>query len=143
QPGLHAALGEIALAEKRPRDAIVEFRKADQRPDGPADRYVLPLYFNLGRAFDAANEADSAVALFEKYVNTPDWFRNRDYYDPMALAGVYKRLGELYEAKGDRDKAAGYYMKFVDLWKSADPELQPKVAEVRQRLLRLRDREKR
>jgi hypothetical protein len=32
---------------------------------------------------------------------------------------------------------------FVDLWKNADPELQPKVTEVKQRLARLGDVEKR
>ncbi|HXY69493.1 MAG TPA: hypothetical protein VEH62_08590, partial [Gemmatimonadales bacterium] len=53
------------------------------------------------------------------------------------LAPVYRRLGELYEAKGDRARALDYYGRFVDLWKNADPELQPAVREVRQRLSRL------
>jgi tetratricopeptide (TPR) repeat protein len=57
--------------------------------------------------------------------------------DAFSLAPSYKRLGELYEAKGDRKKAADYYGKFVDLWKDADAELQPGVAAVRQRLARL------
>jgi tetratricopeptide (TPR) repeat protein len=137
QSDLHAVAGEIALAEKRPRDAVAEFHKADQKPDGPASADALPLYFNLGRAFDAAGEADSAIAMFEKYVATPIWNRNVGSDDPIALAGIWKRLGELYEAKGDRAKAVEYYLKFVDLWKNADPELQPKVAEVRLRLVRL------
>jgi hypothetical protein len=57
--------------------------------------------------------------------------------DGTYLAGTYKRLGELYEAKGDRGRAAGYYRKFVALWRDADPELQPKVAEVQRRLARI------
>ena len=52
-------------------------------------------------------------------------------------AGIIQRLGELYEAQGDKQKAASYYTKFVELWKNADPELQPKVAEVRRALARL------
>ena len=40
-------------------------------------------------------------------------------------------------AKGDRVKAGMYYRKFVELWKNADPDLQPKVVEVRRRLARL------
>ena len=63
--------------------------------------------------------------------------------DGWDLARISRRLGELYEAKGDRAKAAAYYQKFVDLWKDADPVLQPRVAEVRQRLARLRDVEPR
>jgi tetratricopeptide (TPR) repeat protein len=58
--------------------------------------------------------------------------------DAQFLAGSYKRLGELYEAKGDREKAMANYEKFVDLWRNAEPELQPKVAEVRDRLNKLR-----
>lgn len=33
-------------------------------------------------------------------------------------------------------KAASYYAKFVELWKNADSEMQPTVAEVRQHLAR-------
>ena len=34
-------------------------------------------------------------------------------------------------------KARDYYGRFIDLWKNADPELQPLVRDVRQRLVRL------
>jgi hypothetical protein len=30
------------------------------------------------------------------------------------------RLGELYEAKGNREKAIDYYQRFVNEWKDAD-----------------------
>jgi hypothetical protein len=63
--------------------------------------------------------------------------RNTGTNDPLYLAATYKRLGELYEAKGDAKNAATYYTKFVELWKTADAELQPKVAEVKKRLARL------
>ena len=39
------------------------------------------------------------------------------------------RLGEIYEARGDRARAAERYGQFVELWKGADPELQPRVTE--------------
>jgi serine/threonine protein kinase len=55
----------------------------------------------------------------------------------VAGLNALKRSGELYEAKGDRAKAADRYRRFVDLWKDADPELQPGVREVRARLARL------
>lgn len=45
-------------------------------------------------------------------------------------------------AKGDRQRAASHYTTFVDLWKKADPELQPQVNDVRKRLARLADLEK-
>jgi DNA-binding SARP family transcriptional activator len=48
-----------------------------------------------------------------------------------------RRLGELYEQKGNRVKAIEYYNRFVELWKNADPELQPQVADIRARVVRL------
>jgi hypothetical protein len=50
---------------------------------------------------------------------------------------VYRRLGELYEHRGEHDRAAEFYGNFIDLWTDADPELQPQVEEVKQRLARL------
>jgi eukaryotic-like serine/threonine-protein kinase len=55
----------------------------------------------------------------------------------LTLGPTYKRLGELYEERGDAVKALDYYGRLVDLWKNADPELQPAVRDVRQRLARL------
>jgi DNA-binding SARP family transcriptional activator len=57
--------------------------------------------------------------------------------DAYELPQALKRAGELYEAKGDRTKAADRYRRFVELWKDADSELQPGVREVRERLARL------
>ena len=45
--------------------------------------------------------------------------------------------------KGDRAKAIDALVKFTDLWKNADPELQPFVAEARRRIARLSAQEKR
>ncbi|MEO8336404.1 MAG: protein kinase [bacterium] len=137
EPGRHYALAEIALAERRPADAVVEFRRADQMPDGPVNGCKVCLPATLARAFDQAGMADSAIAMFEQYLATPDVSRMEYEQDPTYLAGTYKRLGELYEAKGAKAKAASNYRKFIELWKDSDPALQPKVAEVRRRLARL------
>jgi hypothetical protein len=58
--------------------------------------------------------------------------------DSRFRADVHRRLGELYEAKGAKRKAAEQYRRFVDLWAKADPLLQPKINEVRARVGRLR-----
>ncbi|HEY7472491.1 MAG TPA: adenylate/guanylate cyclase domain-containing protein [Gemmatimonadota bacterium] len=50
---------------------------------------------------------------------------------------VSDRLGQAYEAAGDRDKAREAYELFVMAWKDADPPLQPRVEAARQALLRL------
>ncbi|MBA2685590.1 MAG: tetratricopeptide repeat protein [Gemmatimonadaceae bacterium] len=142
EPERHNALGEIALAERRPLDAVAEFRAGDQLPDGPVNECVACLPAALGRAYDQANLPDSAIAMYERYLATPTV---QTYYllDAQFLAGIHKRLGEMYEARGDRDRAVSHYLQFVSLWKDADSELQPKVTQVKQRLAHLRDVERR
>jgi len=136
QSGVHEALGEIALAEKKFGDAIAEFRRADMGPDGhPAMEDPVRTHFNLGRAFDLANQPDSAIVELEAY--TAGHWDSRLDDDLYALAGTHKRLGELYDAKGEREKAISHLSKFVELWKNADPELQPAVADAKRRLTRL------
>jgi len=150
QPALHEAMGEIALAENKPAEAIVEFRRGDVLPDGPATSCPICLPVNLARAFDAAHQSDSAIVMYEKYITTPYierldpplFAQFADPVDPIFLAGVRRRLGELYEAKGDTAKAVEHYQAFVEQWKSADPELQPRVAEARRRLQALTPVEK-
>ena len=143
EPDRHTALAEIALAERRPRDAIEEFRRGDRRPDGPIEGCSICIYMALGRAFDQARMPDSAIVMLERFVATPSWRRLAIDGDGLYLAPVYKRLGELYEEKGDRANAASYYSKFVELWSGADAELQPRVRDVRARLVRLADAERR
>jgi hypothetical protein len=122
-------------------DALAEFRAADRLPDGPVNSCASCLHHDLGRAYDLAGHADSARLAFEAYVNAPD--KGRIFDEPLFLAGVLKRLGELYEAHGDAAKAHDVYSRFVELWKNADPELQPKVTEVRRRLAHLSETERR
>ena len=130
------AEGEIALAERRTADAVRLFRQSDVEADGLPQmcNYCLDAY--LARAYDQANQADSTIATLERYLNTPSPFRIG--LDQWIMAPAHKRLGELYEARGDARRAAEHYSAFVELWKRADPELQPKVAQVRARLAALR-----
>ena len=73
--------------------------------------------------------------MLERYLETPHFLRFAE--DARILPGSYRRLGELYEERGEREKAVEYYNKFVELWKDADPELQPQVEDVRRRLAAL------
>jgi tetratricopeptide (TPR) repeat protein len=134
--GLHLARGDIAIAEHKFDVAIREFRLADV---GLCPTCTLP---SLARAYDLAGNADSAIAIFRRYTDG----RNDVYRppaDPMYLAGSYKRLGELYQARGDNANATTYLTKFVELWKNADAALQPKVADAKARLATIQRGEKR
>jgi tetratricopeptide (TPR) repeat protein len=123
--------GAIALREGSANEAV---RLLRQSGDRVAACRFCPLPY-LGQAFEAAGQADSAVAAYSRYAATTNGFRAG--LDPVWLAAVLRREGELYEAKGDRAKALDYYGRFVDLWKDADPELQPVVKDVKQRMAKL------
>jgi hypothetical protein len=47
---------------------------------------------------------------------------------------VLERLAQLHDERGNTAKAAEYYARFVELWRDADPELQPRVTAAQQRL---------
>ncbi len=141
EPGRKRALGFIALDEKRPLDAVRLFRAADSLPDGPANPCAACTAVNVGMGFDQADEPDSAIAAFRRYLETPYWSDARRTGVPSGLRG--SPPGRVVRGPGRPRDAATYYQKFVDLWKNADPELQPQVADVKKRLNHLRDTEKR
>jgi len=130
QPFRHGAAAAIALAEGRVQDGIKGYR-AWYDEDNCS---VCGLYL-VARAYERAGERDSALAVYERAVTTPGY--SRSFEEAATLGPTYKRLGELYEERGDTAKARDYYGRFVDLWKNADAELQPQVREVRQRLAKL------
>jgi eukaryotic-like serine/threonine-protein kinase len=140
-PERQNVLGEILLAENKPLDATVEFRKSDRLPDGPAHECTVCLPFALARAFDRAGVTDSAIVYYEQFLTAPFPDRLVTWMDPLYRPRFTKRLGELYESRGDVAKAADWYRRFLALWQHADPELQPEVQDSRERLRRLADLE--
>ena len=135
---LQGARGELALAEGRTADAIVAFRTATYSDTGnvePANWGRTDL--RLARAFDKANQPDSALAHYEA-LRKPYEMILAAAANPAAIPIAARRLGELYEAKGDITNAIKNYEEFVKLWKDADPELQPQVADIKARVARLR-----
>jgi tetratricopeptide (TPR) repeat protein/tRNA A-37 threonylcarbamoyl transferase component Bud32 len=123
----------IAYAEKRYEDGIRSARIGDT---SSCTACALPF---LAMNYDLAGRPDSAIAIYRRYVKSPSVF-GRSLTDGFMLVGSYKRLGELLEAKGDTKGALENYEQVLRLWKNADPELQPRVAEVRKRVDRLRAR---
>jgi tetratricopeptide (TPR) repeat protein len=122
------ALGEIALAEGKPTEAITRFR------EGMAiDATCFPCYAaTFARAFDAAGNADSATAWGERYLSSTS--SRRIISDWRELPPLLVMMGDLSAETGDRAKAAEYYQKYIDLRREADPSLQPQVAEVKKKL---------
>lgn len=82
------------------------------------------LGIGLGETYDRSGQPDSAIAHFERLLAIRQ-LGPGPYMKPVML----RRLGQLYEKQGNRDRALEYNGKFVDLWKDADPSVQPLVTE--------------
>ncbi len=131
----HFVAGTIALAEGKPDSAAAAFLEWNR------SGYVSALHiFNRGfaeaaDAMDRAGRPDSAIALYERALAQPSIYAAG--YEVRWYPFALRRLGELYEARGDRSKAIEYYERFIDLWRDADATLQPQVRAARERLARL------
>ncbi len=125
--GYQAAL---AFAEERWADAIRLTREAEARFMWPpkAGEAVR------GIAFRALGQPDSAIAAFEQSLVIPDPFV---FTDATWRARALFELAEAHEGKGNRAEAIRRYGELAELWRGADPVLQPRVREIRDRITRL------
>jgi tRNA A-37 threonylcarbamoyl transferase component Bud32/tetratricopeptide (TPR) repeat protein len=131
------ALASIATKEHRWNDAVELFRKSDREPDGPATADPGGVSMYLIWVWATAGTADSAIAEYERYLKTPYGGRTREGPDINVPAPVTEALAKIYDAKGKTDRAVPLYRDFIELWKGADSELQPRVAAARARLQEL------
>ncbi|MBI3983409.1 MAG: protein kinase, partial [Gemmatimonadetes bacterium] len=129
---LRTAEYEILLAEGRLREAAAAYLDACE-PYVRENAYCMSPVEVAG-AYDRAGDVDSALAYYEGFLALK---ATRFDADRLWYAQAQRRTGELFEVKGNREKALEYYGRFVELWKNADPELQPVVSEVKQRMARL------
>jgi len=126
-----AAEGLMALAEGEAERAIPHLRYAN------ANARINPLEYlpDLGQAYRMAGQPDSARAHYERYLETPYFYRV--WNDALWLPVVYLELATLLEEEGDAREAAEYYGRFADLWQQCDPELRPAVEAAEDALVRL------
>jgi tetratricopeptide (TPR) repeat protein len=121
-------LAAIALREERPEDAVTHLDHAKAANHGWL-RWEARLLLAEARA--ALGQLDEAVAQYDTLTGT---YRLSLYdlavsYPLRPLA--HERLGSLYLQVGDTVAAARHLSEFIELWKDADPELQPRVESAR------------
>lgn len=120
--------GGIALDAKQFDRAIAEWRSASE-----IGSCTICMDNELALLFEEAGMPDSAIARYRHYVDTRESYRLDE--DALFLGPAYERLADLYAARGEVQNASLYAGKFVELWKDADAELQPRVR-AKQELLR-------
>ena len=125
------ALGATEIAEGRPAQAVTTLRQSVKVYFCPT--CTLP---DLARAFELAGYPDSAIAVYQQYVTTPwsEWHNALGEFRTTA----YDRLASLHEARGDTAQAISAYDTVGSLWKTADAQLQPIVADALRRAAALR-----
>jgi tRNA A-37 threonylcarbamoyl transferase component Bud32/tetratricopeptide (TPR) repeat protein len=141
QPGRFRVEGEVLISEGKFAEGIALIRRSEMFPDGPVGNCLVCIPMFLSFAFDRARMADSTVHYMELALRTYDPNRMPDIRDPIIIPLFNKRLGELYEAQGNRGKAVEHYRKVMELWQNGDPELQVIVNDLRSRVRRLSDNE--
>jgi tetratricopeptide (TPR) repeat protein len=128
--------GAIASLEGKHDSAVAYARQGDFEADGlPTTDGTVWTPLLIGQAFDRGGQADSARKYLTEYIEMAG--TGRYQADPFNVPRTLFRLGQLYQDAGDTAKAMDYYGRFVDLWKTADPELQPRVAEARKAMAEL------
>jgi DNA-binding SARP family transcriptional activator/TolB-like protein len=133
---LHRARAAVHRAAGRPEHALRELRQATRVPalrvglfDEPSIR--TSDHPELARVYEALGEADSAIAVYERYLGVRSL--NRMATDAFELARALQRLGILYEWRGDRARAAAHFRRAAELWRTADAPLQARAEAARRR----------
>lgn len=130
--GLAGARVELELSAGDAKAALREVRLSESGIC-PECRTI-----DYARAFDLNGQADSALVYYERFLNEKS--QRLAFLDAAFRANALRRAGELRETKGDLAGALARYRAFVELWRNADPALQPQVRDVEARITRLQGR---
>ena len=138
----YLALATVATTAGRPDDALGQVREGCGITPGTFVACERMAFLEVAEAHDRAGRADSAIAAYRRFVGLQGLRlfappRSIDVVTPK-IAPAWRRLGELLEAKGDKQQAIEAYERFLDFWRDADPDLQPIVRAVSERVARLR-----
>jgi tetratricopeptide (TPR) repeat protein len=129
-----AVRADVAISGRRPADAVSAL--ALVRGAVPLDLSGMSPFSEdyarllRGEALLALGNDDEALRWLD---NGFDATPNQMEYRPQ----VSLRLGDIYERKGERQKAIDEYARFVRLWTGCDARLRPAVEDARARLARL------
>ena len=133
----HSVRAHIAWAQERAADALAALEQIrveltfPYMHSSPFTNHVLERFLRA--------EALNAVGRHEEALR---WYQSVGLWTHSTVSLPFiapSHLGraEIYERLGDNAQAVEHYTRFLDLWKDADPELQPTVRDVRQRLAKL------
>jgi eukaryotic-like serine/threonine-protein kinase len=103
------------------------------RTDGPCHGCYAK---RMGLGLLAAGRLQEAVAEWDAALEWRDVVHANEWHLGQNLL-ILQRIGPVYEELGEIEKALTHYRRMVDQWADADPELQPRVREWRERIAAL------
>jgi len=118
----------ISMQEGNPEASLEHLGWARQDEYG-----VAPISGRIfeGDAYAASGRLEEAVAQYDSALSSYHLnFRDDALWGPL-LPYAHRRLGDVYLALGDTTAALEHISAFADMWRDADPELQPLVEEAR------------
>jgi DNA-binding SARP family transcriptional activator/tetratricopeptide (TPR) repeat protein len=123
----HSLRARIHLAGRQPAAALAELERAGWERTAELSVAEVSDRFLRAELLRMLGRADEAIGWYASIAE-------RASYELMYLAPAQLRLGWIYEARGPRTAALEHYRRFVELWRGADPELQPAVVEAERRV---------
>jgi len=123
---------EVAYRQQRWDDALRLLNKPRVAPN-----YLIagssPFFsgarerFRLAELLARAGQYDEAIRWYSS-------FDNVSMFDTPLLAPSLLKKAEVFERQGKKAEAIKAYQRFVELWRDADADLQPLVAQAKERI---------
>jgi len=128
----HSLRARLNVAGHRTAAALAELEGAEWERSARLSVAEASARYLRAELLRALGRTDEAIG----------WYRSiaeRASYELVYLAPAELRLARIYDRRGDGVAARMHYGRFVELWRNADPELQPAVEEAEGRMVALVD----
>jgi serine/threonine-protein kinase len=134
----HAVRGRVAWERDDPAGSLAEMEQA--RAHVGLEMVGIVPFFNFAPERFLHAEALRVLGRDEE---ASSWYQAFGEHSPFArvyLAVAERRLGEIEQRRGRLEEAARHFERFARLWRDADPELKPHVADAEARVRDMRRR---
>ena len=124
-------MGQIALAEGRPAEAVRRFEHAISLLPCQRENVDMHAFYenSLAEAYDRGGDWSRALETYQRIVSlTTGRLQWGDIY-----ARSFYRMGKICQRNGREVEAAGHYRNFLKFWKNADAGL-PEVDDAKRQL---------
>ena len=137
---VQTARADIALRAGRAAEALTLLERV--QGDVPLELVYLKVFATVREFGQEHARFLRAEALMElrRYDDALRWYQTAFQGSPAELvyqAPGHLRQAQIFEARGEREKAAAHYRRFVALWENSDPPLSSVMTDARDRLSKL------